>query len=1049
MWRRRVFLAVTGSCLALSAAAGDDPPRGAENLDLSSVVSLVGEMPFGLMGAADAPFPDFKEVTKDMTKEEGMFILWRYPESAADKDQEKLLAQIPSALLGQQFMLSTSFSGGGFFTGFPLDERVVRWELLDRQLLLIEPETRYVVDKSKEVSDVVQRTYPERIRAAVPILTKAPNGDPVIDLGKLLKSEFADIGWTAGGSLFEMAFGRAGSINQQLSKWTTRKSFELNTEIGVELAMSRSSPPGSYDKKLVHYSFWKLPETGYTPRIADNRVGYFMTSNQDWSKPTGARDIYNRYVNRWQLEKRDPSLELCEPKQPIVFYIEKTVPVKYRRAVRDGIAEWNKAFEQIGFVNAVEVRQQTDDNEWKDQDPEDMRNSFFRWIVTGAGFAMGPSRANPFTGQIYDADIIFDDSMVRYYETEVNRYLPSAIAAAKFQDPALAEFLAAHPHWARPAKEWESRFIGQDERADFIQRATQRLREQGRHVCDYVADMKHQMALGASVLATQPPEVIDRFLYDVIKEVVMHEVGHTLGLRHNFKASTIYSLAEIERRRGTGEPLVGSVMDYNPALLIGKGSVEGHFITPTVGPYDVWAIEYGYRPFDAAYKSAKKDSEPKDAEGKDESDAKEEASADETQEAARESPKTPEGAFDIKNIPPGALENMPPEVRKLLESGDVEAMTKMAKGRRGSGKGRRSGPPITRAGAAAGPTFTSANPGEAKMLQEIAARSTEPQLAYATDEDTTFLSPDPTTNRFDMGADPIDWAQARFELVNGRLANILDWAVADEEEWRHLRGAFLSLTAEKTQVLDYVGRYIGGQYFSRAQRGDKDAPPPFALVDPALQRRAMKFIEDTLFTDEHFAMDAEVLNHLAPSRWWDFSSSISFTMDFATHDFIAVMQWWNLFDRLFPNTLRRIHDAELKTTAADKFTVAEYIQRLQNACWSDSIAKGVGAGDWSDAKPFLSSVRRSLQREYLGLMEDLVRDRPGTAVSPDLHAMLAYSLRKLSSDLGTAIEKNKADFASQAHMTACKSRIDRMLSAELRENERYYGGGMMMRPAGP
>ncbi|NUQ49677.1 MAG: zinc-dependent metalloprotease, partial [Phycisphaerae bacterium] len=316
--------------------------------------------------------------------------------------------------------------------------------------------------------------------------------------------------------------------------------------------------------------------------------------NRDWAKPTSARDIYNRYINRWHLVKRDPSLELCEPRTPIVFYIEKTVPLRFRRAVRDGILEWNKAFEKCGFVNAVEVRQQTDDNEWKDLDPEDMRYSFFRWIVTGAGFAMGPSRANPFTGQIYDADIVFDDSMVRYFEIEAEHYLPSAMIRRKFSDPALRQFLADRPEWGRDDTLWRFMRLGEPGRDALRDAAMQRLHGRGLCLCDYARRMKHETALGGVVLAGQPREVIDRFLYDIIKEVVMHEVGHTLGLRHNFKASSIYTLEEIQKRRNSGQATTGSVMDYNAALLLPDRPTEGHFVTPTIGPYDYWAIEYGY-----------------------------------------------------------------------------------------------------------------------------------------------------------------------------------------------------------------------------------------------------------------------------------------------------------------------------------------------------------------------------------------------------------------------------------------------------------------------
>jgi hypothetical protein len=146
-----------------------------------------------------------------------------------------------------------------------------------------------------------------------------------------------------------------------------------------------------------------------------------------------------------------------------------------------------------------------------------------------------------------------------------------------------------------------------------------------------------------------------------------------------------------------------------------------------------------------------------------------------------------------------------------------------------------------------------------------------------------------------------------------------------------------------------------------------------------------------------------------------------------------------LFERLFPNTLRRIHDAEMKTTDADKFTVAEYLQRIQNACWADSVDRNrLTKGDWTDASPFVSSVRRSLQREYLNLMEPLVRTPPGTVLSPDLHAMVQHSLRRLNVQIGQTLAAGGLDFASESHMTSCKSRIERMLAPEL--NEYRFGG---------
>ena len=627
--------------------------------------------------------------------------------------------------------------------------------------------------------------------------------------------------------------------------------------------------------------------------------------------------------------------------------------------------------------------------------------------------------------------------MVRYFEQEAERMLPASAVARKMSDPAVRMFLEQHPYWQRQLPEWGQGVGAEDDQSRLRELARARMQKRGHPSCEYCEGMKHQMRLAHTMLAEQPPKVRERFLYETIKETVTHEVGHTLGLRHNFKASSIYSLDEIKRRRTTGQATCGSVMDYNPVLFFGEQATEGHFVTPTIGPYDYWAIEYGYRPYDHTYKSTAKKQDGEEEEG----EKKEEIVSTEKPPEAVKTKVAVAGIPDISEIPPEILEQLPPEVKKMLASGQLESMLSTET------------TPSTPSKAPTDPSFTAPPSGEEGMLLEIAGRATEPELAYATDEDTTFASPDPRSNRFDMGADPLDWARTRIELVNQRMANILEWAVKDAESWYHLRSTFLTLLVEKTFVMDYVGRYIGGQYFNRAHRGDLDAPPPFVLVEPERQRAALTFIEDNLFTDEFFGFSPEVLNHLAPSRWWHQDSWVSYSMDFPVHDIVALLQWWNLFDRLYPGTLRRIHDAELKTTAADKLTAAEYLQRIQTACWSDATdTRQLQSRHWSDNEPFLSSIRRSLQREYLGLVEPLVRQRPGRVLSPDLHAMLQYSLQKLAYRLSVVLNvgtSGKLDFASEAHLATCKSRIERMLSAELREYEPFsFGSSMFMRPNG-
>ena len=100
----------------------------------------------------------------------------------------------------------------------------------------------------------------------------------------------------------------------------------------------------------VHYSISELPVTSYKPRLADDRVGYFLTVLKDFSKKESDDDRFVRYITRWNLEKADPSAEMSTPKEPIIFWLEKTIPFKYRKPIRDGILEWNKAFAKAGYL---------------------------------------------------------------------------------------------------------------------------------------------------------------------------------------------------------------------------------------------------------------------------------------------------------------------------------------------------------------------------------------------------------------------------------------------------------------------------------------------------------------------------------------------------------------------------------------------------------------------------------------------------------------------------------------------------------------------------
>ena len=291
--------------------------------------------------------------------------------------------------------------------------------------------------------------------------------------------------------------------------------------------------------------------------MADDRVGYFVTALKDFSKKETDDDRFVRYINRWNLEKADPSAEMSTPKEPIVFWLDKTIPFKYRKPIRDGILEWNKAFAKAGYYDAIEVRQQPDDATWE---PGDIRYNTFRWITAGAGFAMGPSRVNPTTGQILDADIIFDADFLQFWKQEYETFTPESDRPADGRAD-------------RPCKNIE---------AELKRMPAYMQDSHSAHCsCNMLSGMSRQFALGAAVMATRKRSdaEMEKLIMQGLKEVPMHEVGHTLGLAHNFKASTLYSLADlndVEKTKDTG--LGASVMDYNPVNIMPEGDEARRFL---------------------------------------------------------------------------------------------------------------------------------------------------------------------------------------------------------------------------------------------------------------------------------------------------------------------------------------------------------------------------------------------------------------------------------------------------------------------------------------
>ncbi|HVA45458.1 MAG TPA: zinc-dependent metalloprotease [Pirellulales bacterium] len=908
--RRQVCLSLSSMMLvgaptlAGTVRADDKPPadkatdKAGEKKDGPSTTSSEAAAS-GASAATSSPrskHPSYSDVLRDFKAIDGLIKLHR--------KENQLYAEISPSQLNRDFIVLISISRGigegmllgGMTWGFG-DDWLWQFRKVDDSIHVVRRNVRFRAAHGSPEEKAVRLAYTDSVLFSLPIVTTGPSGGMVVDLGPIFMSDLPQISRMLPGFYF------AGNK----SSWESVKGFAQNVELEVAATYASSgnlefdTVPDSRGATInIHYSISALPQTGYQPRLADDRVGYFLTAIKDFSKKSD-EDRFVRYVNRWDLQKDDPTAEVSTPKKPITFYMEKTVPYKYRKPISDGILEWNKAFEKAGFYNAIQVIQQQDSDDW---DPEDIRYNTFRWITASAGFAMGPSRVNPITGQILDADIIFDADFVQFWKREYETFTPATIAALTGGPLDLESYRA------------------EVQRLPFAHRHSYLCR------CELHHGMSREFALGAISLLANAPAVgtlqqQEKMISQGLKEVVMHEVGHTLGLRHNFKSSSMLSLADLNDTDKTKETgLTGSVMDYAPVNIVPKEMKQGDYYSQTIGPYDMWAIEYGYKPL------------------------------------------------------PGGTE------------------------------------------------------GEAAELRKIAARAAEPQLAYATDEDTRGIDPDPLANRFDMGSDTIEYAKLRAKLIGELWPTVVERVTPEGDGYQRARQAFGVLLGNYGTAMFFASRQVGGILVNRDHKSDPNARPPFVIVPVAKQRDALALVEENVLSDKPFNFPPELYNKLAATRWYHWGSDMPNRIDYAVHEVIGMWQDRILSQLMSSLTLDRIHDSELKVpTDQDALTTAELLSRLTAAVFAETGQ--LKPGEYSNRKPAISPLRRDLQRRYLKRLSSVAM---GTSGAPDdCRTVAAFELsgleQKIKQVLGNA--ELKLDTYTRAHLEETAGLIRKVVDARL------------------
>ncbi|MCW5940881.1 MAG: zinc-dependent metalloprotease [Fimbriimonadaceae bacterium] len=445
--------------------------------------------------------------------------------------------EIPKGLLGRDFFWSTEIAQlpagmgyGGTFVG----DRVVRFTRRQNKVFLNIPD--YSI-RPYDSADPLSRAVADASRPAIVnsfnVEAESKDGDPVIDVSSFFTSDPTD--FSARGIL------GAGGVDPGRSWVETMKVFPTNVEtrstvtfIGggraanpLAALLGIGTPSASAMTTLLHYSLILLPEKPMRGRLSDSRVGYFTQGFSVYGSPKNRVDE-QEYVTRYRLEKKDPNAAVSEPVKPIVYYISREVPAQYRPYIKKGIEDWQPAFEQAGFKNAILAKDAPTEEEDPNWHPEDARYSVIRWAPQPVENAMGPHVHDPRSGEIISAHVIVWHDILKLLETW---YFTQASAI--------------------------------DPRARRI---------------------------------PFPPDLMG----ELVRYVVVHEVGHTLGLQHNFKASSSYPVARLRDKAFTEKyGLAASIMDYARFNYVAQPG-DGADTIGKLGPYDRFAIEWAYKPLPQA-----------------------------------------------------------------------------------------------------------------------------------------------------------------------------------------------------------------------------------------------------------------------------------------------------------------------------------------------------------------------------------------------------------------------------------------------------------------
>ncbi len=761
----------------------------------------------------------------------GMFTLYQ--------KGEKVWFSIEPDQLNKPFFFSANVSKGvgeKRLTGSVMgDSFLAEFRKAGNQVQLVALHTENFAEAGTPQEHFVKNNFADSLISSAPVVESSHSDTEVlVEANSLL---FKDIpGYLP---KLKRAYDTNFTLDASNTHITQVDNSKQQTSFGVQthyqtpahtaVALPTTTPVANSVLPEFRYNFLKLPDEPMKPRLADERIGHFVTTRKDYTGDEG--DGVVRYVNRWRLDKQDPQADMSKPVQPITFWIGKEVPEEYREAVRDGILEWNKAFEAIGFQDAIEVKQQQASDTF---DTLDARHASVNWYTASdVGAAVGPSHVDPRSGEILDADIRMADVFGR----SAKRFFMDNVAES-------SEHTHGHTHDG--------------------------------HTCSYQDHAGLEQTFADGLLRARGDSKAAQDLAKAyVKDVIMHEVGHTLGLRHNFKGSTIHSAEQLQDPEFTKEHgLSSSVMDYHPFNLAGEGEKQGELVMSTLGAYDYLAVKYAYMPLDEAK--------------------------------------------------------------------------------------------------------------EAQVLNEIAKQTTvDPKLAFETDEAADDM--DPTVSRFDLGNNPLEFAQKEIALARELWNKAQTQELPEDTKYTELTRSFQAGLGKVSRAATLMTRYVGGMTLRRDRAGTGN--PIYEPIPAETQREALQQLTSNLFSPESFRFRPEFVSRLGQERfgkWGNQNVHVGKT--------VTDMQTRVLKGLLDPGrTQRLIDNPEKLAHGQPTLPLSEVLQTVQNSIWSE-------LADGQD----ISQGRRDLQRNHLKEVLPMLSEHskaPGEARS-----VVRYLARELKTQIDSRLE---------------------------------------------